>query len=127
MKSPLSRMFIPPSAMQSQGACAMLEHEWDLKSVDFPLTQDSVVFEIGGYDGRWAMEIATRFHPNLYVFEPQPWAFKKCEEALVGYDHTHLYNVGLTVKRGEFPMGNWETDGCSLTNIPSSKPVGLGY
>ncbi len=104
-----------------------LEHEWDKLSVDFPLTKDSVVLEIGGYEGRWAQEIAKRYDPRLYVFEPQTWAYNKCVEKLYPYKNTRIYNMGLAVERGEFPMGNYETDGCSLTDIPSSKPVGLGY
>jgi FkbM family methyltransferase len=103
-----------------------LEHEWDKKSVDFPLTKDSTVFEIGGYEGRWAREIAKLYNPSLYVFEPQRWAYKKCEAALDGYN-AHLYNFGLATESGEFPLGNWETDGCSLVNLPGDKPIGVGW
>jgi FkbM family methyltransferase len=106
--------------------CAMLEHEWDLKSVDFPLTEESVVFEIGGYVGRWAKEIAERYNPELFVFEPQMWAYRKCQEALVGFSHTYVFEYGLGVDSGVYPMGNWETDGCSLINIPHNKPTGTG-
>lgn len=104
----------------------MLEHQWDLDSVDFPLTEDSVVFEIGGYEGRWAKEIATRYNPELFVFEPQMWAYRKCLEALKGFDHTYVFEYGLGLKTGVFPMGNWETDGCSLVNFPSGKLAGDG-
>lgn len=103
-----------------------LEHEWDLKSVEFPLNEDSVVFEIGGYEGRWSVEISKLYHPKLYVFEPQHWAWKKCTEALKPFESAHVYNFGLGTKSGEFQMGNWETDGCSFSNIPDNRPVGYG-
>lgn len=104
----------------------MLEHEWDLKSVDFPLTEDSVVFEIGGYEGRWAKEIAKRYNPLLYVFEPQPWAFAKCHTVLSDFSNTYVFSFALGLATTTFPMGNWETDGCSFVNFPSGKPTGEG-
>jgi FkbM family methyltransferase len=104
----------------------MLEHPWDLDSVDFPLTEDSVVFEIGGYEGRWAKEISERYHPLLLAYEPQDWAFEKCTEALMDYPNSHVHHVGLGVETGFFDMGNYGTDGCSFVNLPSGKPVGIG-
>lgn len=103
-----------------------LEHDWDLESVDFPLTSKSVVLEIGGYCGRWALEIAQRYNPNIHVFEPQEWAFEKCLESLKDFPATKVYNVALGVESGSFPMGNWETDGCSFVNVPDRKPSGNG-
>lgn len=103
-----------------------LQHAWDLDSVDFPLTEDSVVFEIGGYTGRWAKEIAERYNPLLYVFEPQPWAFDKCKEALSDYTNARVFPFALGLETAKLPMGNWETDGCSFMNAPSGKPVGWG-
>lgn len=104
----------------------MLEHEWDLKSVDFPLTKDSVVFEIGGYEGRWAKEIASRYNPDLYVFEPQPWAFEICQQVLSEFSGSRVFPFALGLTTAELAMGSWETDGCSFTNIPSGKPTGTG-
>lgn len=103
-----------------------LQHDWDLKSVDFPLTEDSVVFEIGGYEGRWAREIAERYNPELFVFEPQIWAYEKCKENLKEFDNTHVFEFGLGAETGVFPMGNWYTDGCSLVDIPNGKPRSTG-
>lgn len=104
----------------------MLEHEWDQRSVEFPLTSESVVFEVGGYIGRWALAIAERYDPRLYVFEPQMWAFERCKTALRWHPQARVYNYGLATKRGKFPLGNFETDGCSMVNIPGDKPTGVG-
>lgn len=103
-----------------------LEHPWDLESVNFPLNENSVVFEIGGYEGRWSVEIARRFNPNIYVFEPQPWAFKKCVEAMKPYSNARVFDFALGAENGEFPMGQWETDGCSFFHIQDGKPCGSG-
>jgi len=96
-----------------------LEHDWDKRSVEFPLTEKSVVFEIGGYIGRWAREIAERYNPSLYVFEPQTWAYDQCRTALSLYPNAKVFPFGLGVESGFFPLGNYETDGCSLVNIPT--------
>jgi FkbM family methyltransferase len=36
----------------------------------FPLTEHSVVFDIGGYKGDWASEIFERYHPHICIYEP---------------------------------------------------------
>jgi FkbM family methyltransferase len=98
-------------------------NDWDEKSFDFPLTNESVVFEVGGYIGRWATEIEARYHPRLYVFEPQLWAFEKLIHRLAT---PYVYNFGLGVEDGVFPMGRFETDGCSFVDVPEDKPSAFG-
>lgn len=86
---------------------------WDRKALDWPdLTPDSVVVEVGGYKGRWALQIAEHYHPRLYVFEPQPWAFATCE-AVLG-DQATVLPFGLGAISDMLPMGEWETDGASF-------------
>src|ERR1700682_919347 len=38
--------------------------------VDYPLNQDSVVFDIGGYRGDWSQKIADLYDCHIYIFEP---------------------------------------------------------
>lgn len=91
---------------------ATIEHEWDARALDWPLNEQSVVVEVGGYTGRWALQIAERYHPRLYVFEPQPWAADVCHEVL-GKRAT-VIQLALGDDDGEVIMGGWGTDGCSL-------------
>jgi FkbM family methyltransferase len=91
------------------------EHVWDVRALDWPLTRESVVVEVGGYTGRWALQIAERYHPQLYVFEPQPWAHAVCQAALG--ESADVFPYGLGDHDGVLPMGQWETDGCSLVNV----------
>lgn len=99
-------------AEEARAAAANPEHPWDRQAIDWPLTKESVVVEVGGYKGRWALQIAERYHPHLYVFEPQVWAARVCEEVL-GREATVL-TYGLGVENATLPMGAWETDGCSF-------------
>lgn len=93
-------------------AAAHIEHEWDKRALDWPLTSESVVVEVGGYKGRWALQIAERYAPKLYVFEPQPWAYGVCQEVLA--DRATVLNYGLGVANERLAMNEWETDGCSF-------------
>ena len=89
-----------------------IDHEWDRRAIDWPLTEDSTVVEVGGYCGRWALQIAERYHPRLFVFEPQPWAAMVCKAALG--NQAQVLTLALGVESGLMTMGEWETDGCSL-------------
>lgn len=92
----------------------ILEHEWDRKSVEFPLNENSIVFDIGAYKGRWSIEIIKRYNCRLYAFEPQAWAHEVCRQALELYPRAHVFRHGLGVESGVFPMEEYETDGATF-------------
>ena len=91
---------------------AALHNAWDRRAIDWPLDENSVVVEVGGYTGRWALQIAERYHPRLYVFEPQDWAADVCQEVL--WRRAEVYRCALGDHDGDVIMGRWGTDGCSL-------------
>lgn len=97
---------------ETRAAAATPEHAWDRRAIDWPLSSNSVVVEVGGYKGRWALQIAEKYNAYLYVFEPQPWAAEVCR-ALLG-DRATVLNYGLGVEDAALPMRAWETDGCSF-------------
>ena len=99
-------------AEETIAAAAQLDHPWDARALDWPLTRESVVVEVGGYKGRWALQIAERYAPRLYVFEPQPWAARVCREVLGNKAQVLALALGTT--SGVGVMSEWETDGCSL-------------
>lgn len=104
-------------AAEARAAAANPEHVWDRRALDWPLDQESVVVEVGGYKGRWALQIAERYQPRLYVFEPQPWAAAVCREVLGERARVLEYALGTEGNDDEpkvVPMGEWETDGCSI-------------
>jgi hypothetical protein len=109
---------------ETRAAAASIEHPWDQRALDWPLTTESVVVEVGGYKGRWALQIAERYQPRLYVFEPQPWAARVCE-AVLGKAAT-VYTYGLGTEYATLPMGAWETDGCSFVREGPGAPGTFG-
>jgi FkbM family methyltransferase len=40
--------------------------------LEYGLASDSVVFDLGGYEGQWASDIFSRYCCNVFVFEPVP-------------------------------------------------------
>lgn len=40
--------------------------------LDYDLTSDSIVLDLGGYKGQWASDIFSRFGCTVHVFEPMP-------------------------------------------------------
>lgn len=112
---------LPGLIAEARASAATVEHPWDAQALDWPdLTPESVVVEVGGYKGRWALQMAERYAPRLFVFEPQPWAAEVCR-ALLG-DRAHVVQAALGDRFGPAMMGNWETDGCSLVE-PGSQQV----
>lgn len=91
---------------------ARLDNEWDERAVEWPLTATSTVVEVGGYCGRWALQILERYNADVFVFEPQCWAFEVCR-AVLG-DRAFVFSYGLGIEEGHFPMGKTGTDGCTF-------------
>lgn len=102
-------------ADETRGAAALIEHPWDARALDWPLDRSSVVVEVGGYKGRWALQIAERYGPRLYVFEPQPWAAAVCREVLG--DRAVVLNFGLGTESRYQVMGRFGTDGCTFAEV----------
>lgn len=43
-----------------------------VKRFVYPLSSDSVVIDLGGFDGQWASDVFSRYLSNIYVFEAIP-------------------------------------------------------
>lgn len=104
---------------EAKASAAEPAYAWDRKAIDWPLDSNSVVVEVGGYKGRWALQIAERYHPRLFVFEPQLWAAEVCKSVLG--NHAVVMDYGLGTSNGWQEMGEWETDGCSFVKPGNGK------
>ena len=102
---------------------ASFNFEWDIRAVDWPqLNQDSVVVEVGGYTGRWSLQIADRYKSNMIIFEPQVWCCVVMEEVFEEYK-AKIYPFGLAMKDSEEQVTEFGTDGCTV--VPRSYITGL--
>lgn len=85
-------------------------------ALDWPIDEDSKVWEIGGYEGRWAAQIAEKFDPTIHIFEPQDWAYKKLSNRFWDNEKVFIYPWGLWIDDAHLPLHHYETDGASLMN-----------
>ena len=63
---------------------------------DYPLTSESTVFDIGGYQGYFVREIIARYHPHVYVFEPVPAFFEQLVKEFGANPKVKMCNYGLS-------------------------------
>ena len=63
--------------------------------LNYPLSEESVVFDVGGYSGQWSEEISKRYNPLIYIFEPVPKFFSQIQNRFIHNPKVHAYNFGL--------------------------------
>lgn len=107
---------------EAAASAMVFDHEWDHKAIDWPLDESNLVVEVGGFKGRWALQIAQLYNPRLFVFEPQPWAAAVCREVLAFYNAA-VYECALGDHTGLVMLGQEGTDGASLFEASRQKSV----
>lgn len=80
---------------------------------DYPLNNNSVVFDVGGYEGSWAENINKKFKPNLYIFEPVKKYFDLIQTKFTNEDNVKVYNLGLSDSNKDLEI-NLLNDGSSI-------------
>lgn len=95
-------------------------NEWDERSFDWPgmVGRRPLVVEVGGFEGRWVLEMAQRYPGEYHIFEPQDWANGRIERrmgaALRSGSDMHIHPYALGVAHGQFQMAGWGTDANSF-------------
>jgi len=84
--------------------------------VDYPeLSDESVVFDLGGYKGEFAQAINHKYGCTVYVFEPHPEYHDACMRRFVSNDKVVPLNYGLADKDGKSLLSD-SLDGSSFFN-----------
>ena len=68
--------------------------------LDYPLTRDSLVWDVGGYKGEWAEKIYNKYGCQIWIFEPITEFFNKIVDRFNGNNNIAIYNTGLSDKTG---------------------------
>lgn len=86
---------------------------------EYDLDADSVVLDVGGYEGQWASDIFSRYCSTIYIFEPvQSFAeaikkrFKKNQKIIV-----HAAGLSSITKKANI---NVSLDGSSMVKVAGS-------
>lgn len=73
--------------------------------LDYPLTAESVVFDLGGYHGDFASAINERYGSSVYLFEPVSEFYKKCLARFHDNPKIICLNYGLSSENGWMDIG----------------------
>jgi len=80
---------------------------------NYPLTSESIVFDLGGYKGDFAASIYDKYKCYVYIFEPIKKYHLDCVKRFQGYKKIKCFNYGLSNENGRFLI-NVDEDRSSL-------------
>lgn len=63
--------------------------------LDYNLTDESVVFDLGGYKGQWTSDIFSRYLCTVFIFEPYEEYYHFIESRFRLNNKIHVFNCGL--------------------------------
>lgn len=63
--------------------------------ISYPLNKDSIVFDLGGYEGKYAEKIHKKYNSNIYIFEPLPRFTTIIQERFQGNDKVRVFDYGI--------------------------------
>lgn len=63
--------------------------------LDYPLNSQSVVLDLGGYEGQWASDIYARYLCQVHVFEPVPEYYERICRRFAGNSAIAVYPFGV--------------------------------
>ncbi|MGC2855632.1 FkbM family methyltransferase [Novispirillum sp. DQ9] len=66
------------------------------KRLDYPLTANSVVFDIGGHVGDWAADIADRYDCYIHIFEVVAEHAREARQRFATNPKVQVHNFGLS-------------------------------
>lgn len=69
--------------------------------LNYPLTEDSLVVDIGGYDGSWAQLVWNKFKCNIIIMEPVESLYNQAVSKFVNNPKVKVYKVGAYNKDEE--------------------------
>ena len=73
--------------------------------LDYPLTRESLVFDVGGYHGDFAAAIYEKYNCQICIFEPVPEFYEKCVVRFRDNKRITCLNYGLSFYDGSLDIG----------------------
>ncbi|MFG0255490.1 MAG: FkbM family methyltransferase [Rhodopirellula sp. JB053] len=73
--------------------------------LDYSLTPNDIVFDVGGYRGDWAAEVFEKFGCQIHVFEPVSNYSAGIAKRFADVECVHSHCCGLAAEDGSFSLG----------------------
>lgn len=81
--------------------------------LDYPLTSESIVMDLGGYKGDFAYDINQKYGCHVYLYEPVKEYYLECIERFKENEKIQCFNYGLSNENGSFLISD-EDNGSSI-------------
>jgi len=72
---------------------------------EYDLNENSLVFDVGGYEGQWAADIHSRYGCRVHIFEPVPFQAEKIERRFARNPRVTVHAFGLADFSGRRRIG----------------------
>lgn len=72
--------------------------------LNYDLNQNSLVLDLGGYEGQWASDIFGMYRCEIHVFEPVPQYAQGIRQRFARNQKIHVHQFGLSNKDAEVEM-----------------------
>ncbi len=72
--------------------------------LNYDLTETSVVFDLGGYEGQWASDIFSMYRCEIHVFEPVAHFAQSIQQRFRHNSKIQVYGFGLGCKDADVEM-----------------------
>ena len=79
----------------------------DTLRLEFPLTPESLVFDVGGFRGDWAHEIRRRYGCRIDIFEPMPAFLAELRTRFAGEAGIRIFPWALSDASGPVTFYEW--------------------
>ena len=63
--------------------------------LDYDLNENSIVFDMGGYEGQWASDMYAKYNCQVFVFEPFPKFAAEIRNRFAKNNHIKVFEFGL--------------------------------
>jgi FkbM family methyltransferase len=87
--------------------------------LNYELNENSLVLDLGGYEGQWASDIFGKYLCNIYVFEPYQEYFNNLKKRFEQNSKIKLFNFGLASKESQVTL-NISADSSSIFKTGSN-------
>jgi FkbM family methyltransferase len=81
--------------------------------LEYNLTSESIVFDLGGYEGDFAYQINKKYNCNVYLFEPSKKFYNACVERFENNAKIKCFNFGYSNENGEHNLSD-DANGSSI-------------
>ena len=90
---------------------------------DFDLKQESIVFDVGGFEGYYSKKIYDNYGCNIFIFEPHPLFYKKINNNFKGVSKVKLFNFGLSNRDFEINISDKGAGSSVMNDVKNGTKV----